>query len=57
MEKEKIVDTISKDWGSIVVKEIEDKSDKQSTYTANWIYEEIHIYSWKIKFNEMKKIS
>ena len=38
--KEKIVDTISKDWGSIVVKEIEDKSDKQSTYTANWIYEE-----------------
>lgn len=55
--KEKIVDTISKDWGSIVVKEIEDKSDKQSTYTANWIYEEnSYTIAGKIKFNEIKKL-
>lgn len=55
--KEKIVDTISKDWGSIVVKEIEDKSDKQSIYTANWIYEEnSYTIAGKIKFNEIKKL-
>lgn len=55
--KEKIVDTISKDWGSIVVKEIEDKSDKQSRYTANWIYEEnSYTIAGKIKFNEIKKL-
>ena len=55
--KEKIVDTISKDWGSIVVKEIEDKSDKQSTYTSNWIYEEnSYTIAGKIKFNEIKKL-
>ena len=55
--KEKIVDTISKDWGSIVVKEIEDKSDKQSTYTANWIYKEnSYTIAGKIKFNEIKKL-
>ena len=55
--KEKIVDTISKDWGNIVVKEIEDKSDKQSTYMANWIYEDnSYTIAGKIKFNEIKKI-
>ena len=55
--KEKIGDTISKDWGSIEVKEIEDKSDKQSTYTANWIYEEnSYTIAGKIKFNEIKKL-
>ena len=55
--KEKIVDIISKDWGNIVIKEVEDESDMQSTYSANWIFEgNSYTIAGKIKLKELKKI-
>ena len=55
--KEKIVDIISKDWGDIVIKEIEDETDRQSTYSSNWIYDgNSYTIAGKIELKELKKI-
>ena len=55
--KEKIVDIISKDWGDVTIKEIQDETDKSSTYSADWDYENVsYTITGKIELEELKNI-
>lgn len=55
--KEKIVDSISKDWGDIIIKKIEDEKDKYSTYSASWSYDDcFYTLAGKIELEELKKM-
>ena len=55
--EEKIIDTISKDWGKILIKEIIDETDKYSTYTATWKYgDAFYKIVGKLEVKELKKI-
>ena len=55
--KERIVERISNDNIEISIKEVEDKSDKNSTYIASWNYENVTYYiDGKIELDELEKI-
>ena len=55
--KEKTVDIISKDWGDVIIKEIQDETDKSSTYSADWDYENVsYTITGKIELEELKNI-
>ena len=55
--KEKIVDIISEDWGDVTIKEIQDETDKSSTYSADWDYENVsYTITGKIELEELKNI-
>lgn len=55
--EEKIIDTISKEWGEILIKEIIDETDKNSTYAATWEYEgAFYKIVGKLEAKELKKI-
>ncbi len=53
----KIVEIITKEGVEISLKEMKDKNDKASTYTANWTYDgAYYTLSGKIKIDEIKKM-
>ena len=55
--KERMVERISNDNIEISIKEVEDKSDKNSTYIASWNYENVTYYiDGKIELDELEKI-
>lgn len=55
--EEKVVDVISNDGIDITIKEIIDKGDEQSTYSARWRYENVEYYLMgKFSEEELKNI-
>ena len=55
--KERMVERISNDNIEISIKEVEDKSDKNSTYIASWNYENVTYYiDGKIELDVLEKI-
>ena len=55
--KERVVDIMSETWGDIVIKEMLDEKDKYSTYSANWIYENVfYSITGKLELRELKKM-
>ena len=54
--EEKVVDVISNDGIDITIKEIIDKGDEQSTYSARWRYENVEYYLMGKFSEELKNI-
>ena len=55
--EEKIIDTIDKEGAEVALKEVREKRNEDSTYIAQWIYQEsMYSLSGKIELDKLKKI-